>query len=172
MTRSAAFAPTRGSIDSCETSAVLMLTTPADDGAASAANALDVSESMKRAMKRMRWDFRMGLISFRVSCWLLLFASVSGWVSLELLVLPNTACGFSLLRYSPPPFAGAVVQADDQRARMRKALECHGLSKTEGFQRVKKICRGVGESAADRANARCGLARGLDHDSRRSQVRS
>src|SRR5436305_960500 len=76
--RCAALTPTRGRYESCEASAVLMLTTPAGDVLAVSAIAAPAIEAIMRAMRTMVWDFRIGsyLLSNFGCCWLADFHTV------------------------------------------------------------------------------------------------
>src|SRR5436305_5547899 len=71
--RCAALTPTRGRYESCEASAVLMLTTPAGDVLAVSAIAAPAIEAIMRAMRTMVWDFRIG-------SYLLSNSVVVGWL--------------------------------------------------------------------------------------------
>src|SRR4051812_21170756 len=80
-TRCAAFAPTRGSRESCDASAVLMLTTPLGEVVASSAKMGALIAVSARTMKRTGRVFRMVFFSFRFLVFSLLFLLLAVWYS-------------------------------------------------------------------------------------------
>src|SRR5581483_9390391 len=143
--RCAAFAPTRGSSESCATLAVLMFTTPVAPGVAcvSAANAAAPSEAIRIRDMRMGRDFRMVLFLLSFGCYgLLLFGCF------DRLALPTRGPSISILSchvdacsgFQPPPFARSRVQSGRQVAREWNSLMEGVLAPKRRGGDVKNFC--------------------------------